>query len=161
PRLSSISDAWGRLNVVTPFHHLSGDSHLHRSIGAGPLRHLVGSAVVAKHITTYSSRLAERSQIFVTIQCAFPRSRAAMRYWSRADAIPRLWSHLTGRWDKINQDYLASNGARATRPAALALSADAAIGRARGWRVSRDLSTSLGRNHYRWCVLALWRPSIL
>jgi hypothetical protein len=27
--------------VVTPFHHLSGDSHLHRSIGAGPLRHLV------------------------------------------------------------------------------------------------------------------------
>src|SRR5438046_5489937 len=26
PRLSSISDAWGRLNVVTPFHHLSGDS---------------------------------------------------------------------------------------------------------------------------------------
>src|SRR5215471_4791519 len=24
PRLSSISDAWGRLNVVTPFHHLSG-----------------------------------------------------------------------------------------------------------------------------------------
>src|SRR5262245_11942819 len=30
-------------------------------------------------------------------------------------------------------------------------SADAAIGRARGWRVSRDLSTSLGRNHYRWC----------
>jgi len=37
PRLSSISDAWGRLNVVTPFHHLSGDSHLHRSLGAGPI----------------------------------------------------------------------------------------------------------------------------
>ena len=34
PRQSSISDAWGRLNVVTPFHHLSGDSHLHRSLGA-------------------------------------------------------------------------------------------------------------------------------
>jgi hypothetical protein len=34
-------DAWGRLNVVTPFHHLSGDSHLHPSLGAGgPLRHL-------------------------------------------------------------------------------------------------------------------------
>src|SRR5262249_1136734 len=30
-------DAWGRLNVVTPFHHLSGDSHLHRSLGAGPI----------------------------------------------------------------------------------------------------------------------------
>src|SRR5207237_9328962 len=28
-------DAWGRLNVVTPFHHLSGDSHLHPSLGAG------------------------------------------------------------------------------------------------------------------------------
>jgi hypothetical protein len=25
----------GRLNVVTPFHHLSG--HLHRSLGAGPI----------------------------------------------------------------------------------------------------------------------------
>src|SRR5262245_45289402 len=37
PRLSSISDAWGRLNVVTPFHHLSGDSHLHCSLGAGPI----------------------------------------------------------------------------------------------------------------------------
>src|SRR5262249_7022020 len=37
PRLSSISDAWGRLNVVTPFHHLSEDSHLHRSLGAGPI----------------------------------------------------------------------------------------------------------------------------
>src|SRR5262249_58731881 len=37
PRLSSISDAWGRLNVVTPFHHLSGGSHLHRSLGAGPI----------------------------------------------------------------------------------------------------------------------------
>ena len=32
-----ISDAWGRLNVWTPFHHLSGDSHLHRSLGAGPI----------------------------------------------------------------------------------------------------------------------------
>src|SRR5262249_6959985 len=37
PRLSSISDAWGRLNVVTPFHHLSGDSHLHRSLAEGPI----------------------------------------------------------------------------------------------------------------------------
>src|SRR5262249_931640 len=27
----------GRLSVVTPFHHLSGDSHLHRSLGAGPI----------------------------------------------------------------------------------------------------------------------------
>ena len=40
PRLSSISDAWGRLNVVTPFHHLSGDRHLHRRSVQVPLRHL-------------------------------------------------------------------------------------------------------------------------
>src|SRR5215469_16532171 len=33
-------DAWGRLNVVTPFHHLSGDSHLNSSLREGPLRHL-------------------------------------------------------------------------------------------------------------------------
>src|SRR6516165_4360683 len=45
PRLSSISDAWGRLNVVTPFHHLSGDSHLHPSLAVqGPLRHLAESS---------------------------------------------------------------------------------------------------------------------
>src|SRR6266478_3725389 len=34
-------DAWGRLNVVTPFHHLSGDSHINSSLRAGPLRHLI------------------------------------------------------------------------------------------------------------------------
>src|SRR5882724_12351546 len=33
-------DAWGRLNVVTPFHHLSGDSHINSSLREGPLRHL-------------------------------------------------------------------------------------------------------------------------
>src|SRR6266542_3103326 len=33
-------DAWGRLNVVTPFHHLSGDSHINSSLRPGPLRHL-------------------------------------------------------------------------------------------------------------------------
>src|ERR1700759_1523972 len=35
-------DAWGRLNVVTPFHHLSGDSHINSSLREGPLRHLAG-----------------------------------------------------------------------------------------------------------------------
>src|SRR5215471_3624756 len=35
-------DAWGRLNVVTPFHHLSGDSHINSSLKEGPLRHLDG-----------------------------------------------------------------------------------------------------------------------
>src|SRR5262245_11977358 len=34
-------DAWGRLNVVTPFHHLSEDSHINSSLREGPLRHLV------------------------------------------------------------------------------------------------------------------------
>src|SRR5215467_494023 len=34
-------DAWGRLNVVTPFHHLSGDSHINSPLREGPLRHLV------------------------------------------------------------------------------------------------------------------------
>jgi hypothetical protein len=35
--LSARGAASGRLNVVTPFHHLSGNSHLHRSLGAGPI----------------------------------------------------------------------------------------------------------------------------
>src|SRR5215471_2700607 len=37
-------DAWGRLNVVTPFHHLSGDSHINSSLREGPLRHLKRAA---------------------------------------------------------------------------------------------------------------------
>src|SRR5262249_33971336 len=39
---SPSPDAWGRLNVVTPFHHLSEDSHIAR-LEQGPLRHLVKS----------------------------------------------------------------------------------------------------------------------
>ena len=34
-------DAWGRLNVVTPLHNLSKDSHINSSLREGPLRHLV------------------------------------------------------------------------------------------------------------------------
>src|SRR6266511_1099171 len=42
-------DAWGRLNVVTPFHHLSGDSHINSSLRAGPLRHLIRAACDQHH----------------------------------------------------------------------------------------------------------------
>jgi hypothetical protein len=31
------SMAWGRLNVVTPFHHLSEDSHINCPLRAGPI----------------------------------------------------------------------------------------------------------------------------
>src|SRR3984893_8865673 len=41
-------DAWGRLNVVTPFHHLSGDSHINSSLREGPLRHLVNDRAQAR-----------------------------------------------------------------------------------------------------------------
>src|SRR6516165_11283505 len=40
-------DAWGRLNVVTPFHHLSGDSHINSSLREGPLRHLARATTVS------------------------------------------------------------------------------------------------------------------
>jgi Transposase len=41
-RKHGISEAsFYRLNVVTPFHHLSGDSHINSSLREGPLRHLV------------------------------------------------------------------------------------------------------------------------
>src|SRR5262245_5705149 len=39
-------DAWGRLNVVTTFHHLSGDSHINSSLREGPLRHLTSHRVL-------------------------------------------------------------------------------------------------------------------
>jgi hypothetical protein len=57
PRLSSISDAWGRRNVVTPFHHLSGDSHLHRSLGAGP--------ITASRACTHKSAFCKRGLVNV------------------------------------------------------------------------------------------------
>src|SRR5215471_13512580 len=55
-------DAWGRLNVVTPFHHLSGDSHLHRSLGAEPITassqfNLDESAIEAEAIRKSSADL--------------------------------------------------------------------------------------------------------
>ncbi|TFV46892.1 hypothetical protein E4K65_17330 [Bradyrhizobium niftali] len=38
PRLSSVSRCLGPTQVVTPFHHLSGDSHHHHPLlGAGPI----------------------------------------------------------------------------------------------------------------------------
>jgi hypothetical protein len=37
PRLSSISRCLGPTHVRTPFHHLLGESHRHRSLGAGPI----------------------------------------------------------------------------------------------------------------------------
>src|SRR5262249_483829 len=37
PWLSSISRCVGPTHVVPPFHHLAGDSHLHPSLGAGPI----------------------------------------------------------------------------------------------------------------------------
>src|SRR5262252_6713519 len=37
PRLSSVSRCLGPTHVVTPFHHLSGDSHINRSLRAGPI----------------------------------------------------------------------------------------------------------------------------
>jgi Manganese containing catalase len=39
PQLSSVSRCLGPTQVVTPFHHLSGDSHHHDPL-LGPLRHL-------------------------------------------------------------------------------------------------------------------------
>jgi hypothetical protein len=48
-------DAWGRLNVVTPFHHLSGDSHINRSLRAGPLRHLATTTVIVAPLMILSS----------------------------------------------------------------------------------------------------------
>src|SRR5262245_20989609 len=56
-------DAWGRLNVVTPFHHLSGDSHLHRSLGAGPITasSYTGSALQRRSAQYAVARLRTRS----------------------------------------------------------------------------------------------------
>jgi hypothetical protein len=51
---ASSPDAWGRLNVMTPFHHLSGDSHLSTRSVQGPLRHLVDEASCAVPITQFA-----------------------------------------------------------------------------------------------------------
>src|SRR5215813_12859540 len=49
PRLSSISRCLGPTHVVTPFHHLSGDSHINSSLREGPLRHLANFSGLPKN----------------------------------------------------------------------------------------------------------------
>src|SRR5215813_12568680 len=78
-------DAWGRLNVVTPFHHLSGDSHINSSLREGPLRHLIKLSYPADRSTLSETkpyrrnapipRAFERASYF----CAVRRSSASNR----------------------------------------------------------------------------------
>ena len=62
--------------------------------------------------------------------------------------------HLIGRWNKVNADYLANNR-RASDAAGGSWrnlqgpAADAAVGRARSWRLPRHPSRGLGWNHHR------------
>ena len=47
----------GRLNVVTPFHPLSGDSHLNRSLAAGPITASSNAAPNQKRCESGENRL--------------------------------------------------------------------------------------------------------
>ena len=60
PRLSSISRCLGPIHIATPFHHLSGDSHINSSLTAGPLRHLVSG--LPKEFSRAQAGAANRSQ---------------------------------------------------------------------------------------------------
>ena len=100
------------------------------------------------------------------------QSRNAMIEWSRrnSEALVAMGMvpHLTGRWSYAQSDYLASNR-RASDAAggfgaiSKVLRHDAAIGRARGRRVSRHLSSKPrpeSSSPARSSARARWRPSI-
>jgi hypothetical protein len=48
---SPSPDAWGRLNVVTPFDHLSEDSHINCPLRAGPIT--ASSELAAHNVVLY------------------------------------------------------------------------------------------------------------
>src|SRR5262245_19608938 len=51
---SPSPDAWGRLNVVTPFHHLSEDSHINCPLRAAPI---TASSHLERKFATYRRAL--------------------------------------------------------------------------------------------------------
>lgn len=58
PRLSSVSRCLGPTQVVTPFHHLSGDSHHHAPLlGVGPITASSHRSIIFRHSLTSNDRL--------------------------------------------------------------------------------------------------------
>src|SRR5262249_9576283 len=55
---------------VTPFHHLSGDSHLHRSLGAGPItasNHSFEGSSGSSLASTFSTRLLRARSVWAAL----------------------------------------------------------------------------------------------
>jgi hypothetical protein len=71
-------DAWGRLNVVTPFHHLSGDSHINSSLREGPLRHLISCWHMNEHESAAMWKLYSSSNEAVCIRSTYRRLRRCL-----------------------------------------------------------------------------------
>src|ERR1700685_507515 len=116
-------DAWGRLNVVTPFHHLSGDSHINRSLRAGPITASSGSLILtfAKVAAAMAMRMLESDHWRQLVQRldligwrsipAIPESRSVLlghlafgpgrergsRGHRRQDVVPGMWLRKLGR----------------------------------------------------------------
>src|SRR5262249_53200819 len=81
-------DAWGRLNVVTPFHHLSGDSHINSSLREGPLRHLIKLSYPADRSTLSETKPYRRN---APIPRAFERAsylRGAAQLCVKSNGTP-------------------------------------------------------------------------
>src|SRR5262245_20804058 len=101
-------DAWGRLNVVTPFHHLSGDSHINSSLRAGPLRHLVRIRTSGGRFAVNGKELA--TVMVVTVEQAFahcPKALVRSDLWkaasgARPQGVPTLGDFVAARDPEIN-----------------------------------------------------------
>src|SRR6478752_4309668 len=94
-------DAWGRLNVVTPFHHLSGDSHINSSLREGPLAMLSARAalkagVLLSRITRFSK--LKRWGMDVAKRRGSKRAKVALAR-KIAVILHRMWvDGTTYRW---------------------------------------------------------------
>ena len=72
---------------MTPFHHLSGDSHLHPSLGAGgPLRHLIRNLSAAETSPrSFASRAAVMASRWASGYAAWREHRRALRELAALD----------------------------------------------------------------------------
>jgi hypothetical protein len=75
-------DAWGRLNVVTPFHHLSEDSHTICPLGARPIT----ASRLPPNLPKPTKRDAERAQKQLARGFAWARRRRRVIAQSTANS---------------------------------------------------------------------------
>src|SRR6476660_2423160 len=102
-------DAWGRLNVVTPFHHLSGDSHINSSLREGPLRHLASQRPHPSSRNSGENRGGQKPSRSVASENGYPSNNAD------ADSAGRCLNQRVFQRDRQYSTSLCQSTSKATK----------------------------------------------